>query len=716
MIRILVAGEGSATLRDRLEGLGYDIVTVVAIDEIPAASASSKPMVVIIDVPSGGAGAAKGLWSQLGRAVILLTDEPETGMESRFVPPLIRIQRNPSNATLGLAIEAVLYTHALEQKWGESEERWKFAIEASGQAVWDWNVQTDEMYSSPRWKEMVGGDPSRSETLNAWDQRIHPDDRKRVHEEIRRYFRGQTPHYESEHRVIAADGSILWVLDRGKIVGWTADGQPLRVVGTHTDITRRKKAEEALAGTNEFLRDILESSSAISIISTDADGNILFWNSGAENLLGYTADEVVGKKRIDEIYALDSEHTRTAVEEIREAVLRAKRTATAELQEVHRDGRRLWVKVTVAPRIDPHGAVQGMLGVGEDLTAQITARENSEQRGREMRLLAFTLDCAKDGFCITDLDNKVLYVNESFRMMYGYSEEELLGQNIEFLRSPSVPERLSSEIHAMTRNGGWSGEILNRRKDGTEFTVEVYASVVRNDQGEPVALVGVARDVTERKRAEERIRDSLREKEVLLKEIHHRVKNNLQVITSLLNLQSAKVGNPETAAALKESQTRIRSMALVHEELYRSRDLASIDFSSYIRKLASNLFHAYQAAVAEITLHLDVVDVYLPVDTAIPCGLIVNELISNSLKYAFPKRTSGKVTVAFHHDGPSYTLRVSDDGVGLPAHVDLDRTETLGLQLVTTLAKQLRGELAVDRSGGTTFTLAFTVSSRSAHE
>jgi PAS domain S-box-containing protein len=716
MTRILVAGEGRESLRSRLEGLGHEVLTVETIDEIPAAAASSEPLVVIVDVASGGTPAAKALGSQLGRAVVLLSDEPDTEMESRFVPPLIRIQKKADDASLVLAIRAVLYTRALEQKWGESEERWKFAIEASGQAVWDWNVQTDEMYSSPRWKEMVGGDPSASETLNAWDQRIHPDDRKRVHEEIRRYFRGQTPHYESEHRVLAADGSILWVLDRGKIVGWTADGKPLRVVGTHTDITRRKKAEEALAGTNEFLRDILESSSAISIISTDAEGNILFWNSGAENLLGYTADDVVGKKRIDEIYALESEHTSRAVEEIREAVLRSKRTATAELQEVHKDGRRLWVKVTVAPRIDRHGAVQGMLGVGEDLSAQIAARENSEQRGREMRLLAFTLDCAKDGFCITDLDNKILYVNESFRSMYGYDEEELLGKTIEFLRSPSVPEGLSREIHAMTRDGGWSGEILNRRKDGSEFTVEVYASVVRNDQGEPVAMVGVARDVTERKRAEERIRDSLREKEVLLKEIHHRVKNNLQVITSLLNLQSAKVSSPETAAALKESQTRIRSMALVHEELYRSRDLASIDFSSYVRKLTSNLFHAYQAAAVEIALHLDVVDVYLPVDTAIPCGLIVNELISNSLKYAFAKRTSGKVTVAFRHDGPAYRLQVSDDGVGLPAHIDLDRTETLGLQLVATLAKQLRGEIAVDRSGGTTFTLAFTLSGRSTHE
>jgi PAS domain S-box-containing protein len=394
--------------------------------------------------------------------------------------------------------------------------------------------------------------------------------------------------------------------------------------------------------------------------------------------------------------------------------LREKRTVTAELQEVHKDGRPLWVKVTVAPRIDRHGAVQGMLGVGEDLTAEIAARQNSEQRGREMRLLAFTLDCAKDGFCIRDLDNKILYVNESFRTMYGYREEELLGHNIEYLRSPAVPEVLSSEIRAMTLDGGWSGEILSRRKDGTEFTVEVYSSVVRNDQGEPVALVGVARDITERKHAEERIRDSLREKEVLLKEIHHRVKNNLQVITSLLNLQSTKVSNPETVAALKESQTRIRSMALVHEELYRSRDLASIDFSSYVRKLTSNLFHAYQAA--DVALHLDVVDVYLPVDAAIPCGLIVNELISNSLKYAFVKRQSGKVTVAFHHDGPSYELRVSDDGVGLPAHFDLDRTETLGLQLVATLAKQLRGEIAVNRTGGTSFALTFAVSGRPAHE
>jgi two-component sensor histidine kinase len=235
----------------------------------------------------------------------------------------------------------------------------------------------------------------------------------------------------------------------------------------------------------------------------------------------------------------------------------------------------------------------------------------------------------------------------------------------------------------------------------------VSTAIVRNDLGEPVATVAVTRDITERVDADGRIRASLKEKEVLLKEIHHRVKNNLQVISSLLNLQSAQEQNPAILAALKESQGRVRSMALVHEELYRSTDLADIPMDSYIRKLTANLFFAYQSTTTKVTLDIQARDVYLPIDTAVPCGLIINELVSNSLKHAFTKRSKGMVTVRFHHEGQIYHLVVSDDGVGLPRGLDIEKTESLGLQLVSTLTKQLRGTIGVACNKGTTFSLSF---------
>jgi PAS domain S-box-containing protein len=348
-----------------------------------------------------------------------------------------------------------------------------------------------------------------------------------------------------------------------------------------------------------------------------------------------------------------------------------------------------------------------MLGIGEDITERKFAEHATKQAERELRLLAFTLNCAKDSFCITDLENNILFVNQSFLDTYGYSEEELSGQNIEMLRSASVPPDIPEQIRAKTREGGWSGEIMNRRKDGSDFPIELWTSVVRNDAGDPVALVGVARDITDRKRAEDRIQASLREKEVLLKEIHHRVKNNLQVIASLLNLQAATIRDEHTLTVFKESQNRVKSMSLVHQELYQSEDLARIDFAEYIRKLTTNLLLSYGVDSLAIELKRRVSDVYLTVDTAIPCGLIINELVSNSLKYAFPDGKKGEIGVTFHNSDEQYTLTVSDNGVGFPKNLDFRKTESLGLQLVNTLTRQLRGSIELDTSNGTAFTLIF---------
>jgi hypothetical protein len=598
----------------------------------------------------------------------------------------------------------------------ESEERWKFALEASGDAVWDWDVESGEVYHSDRWRQLTGSsEEAPARAVSEWMERVHPDDRKRFTENIRRYFRGVTPEYETEYRLRGAGGTYLWVLDRAKIVSWTPDGKPKRVIGSMADITTRKEDADRLARTNAFLRDILESSPTVAIISTDQDGIIRFWNSGAERILGREAASVVGADTLSAVLLSANEEARRLEEDVRSMVLADAQTISRIVAVSRHDGSDVWMRMTISPRLDAGGSVKGLLAIGEDLTSQVEAQAVSRRRERELRLLAFTLNCAREGFCITDLRYRILYVNESLRLTYGYGEDELLGQSVRVLQAPGITRETLRSIDVQTRHGGWSGEIPCRRKDGREFPAEVSIAVVRNDDGEPVALVSVARDITERVAAAERIRSSLAEKEVMLKEIHHRVKNNLQVISSLLNLQSAQEQDPATVAALKESQGRVRSMALVHEELYRSTDLADIDMASYVRKLTNNLFFAYQPAGTRVTLDIDVHDVYLPVDAAVPCGLIINELISNSLKYAFRKRSKGAITVRFQREGDSFRLMVGDDGVGLPLEVDIEHSESLGLQLVSILAKQLRATLEVSRSQGTSFALSFVSHSKHAH-
>ena len=209
-------------------------------------------------------------------------------------------------------------------------------------------------------------------------------------------------------------------------------------------------------------------------------------------------------------------------------------------------------------------------------------------------------------------------------------------------------------------------------------------------------------------RAEEQVKASLREKEVLLQEIHHRVKNNLQVISSLLGLQSDHIDNQQAIKVLWDSQNRIRSMALVHEKLYRSTNLAQIDFTQYVQSLAVYLFRSYGVNAQGIRLSIEGDQVFLGIDAAVPCGLLLNELISNSLKHAFPDNQAGQICVGFSKDGDCrVNLTVSDDGVGFPKDIDFPSTKTLGLQLVIMLVEQLEGTIELDRSGGATFKIVF---------
>jgi PAS domain S-box-containing protein len=336
----------------------------------------------------------------------------------------------------------------------------------------------------------------------------------------------------------------------------------------------------------------------------------------------------------------------------------------------------------------------------------VTERREAERR---LRLLAHTLTSTRDAISITDVNNAILFVNDAFVHTYGFSEEELIGQNIALVRSLNTPAIMDEQIRTSTLQGEWYGEVLNRRADGSEFPVELWTSVVHNDEGDPVALVGVARDITERKRTDESLRASLREKEVLLKEIHHRVKNNLQVISSLLSLQAEYLTDESMLRIMRESQGRVKSMALVHEKLYQSHNLAEIDFGDYVRVLVMQLFRSYGIPQDTVQMAVTADPVALGVDRAIPCGIIVNELVTNALKYAFPDRRKGKVEVELRSIPPgTIRLTIRDDGVGLPPDIEFHKADSLGLTLVHMLTDQVQGELTIPRTlVGAEFVLTF---------
>jgi len=336
----------------------------------------------------------------------------------------------------------------------------------------------------------------------------------------------------------------------------------------------------------------------------------------------------------------------------------------------------------------------------------VTEHREAERR---LRLLAHTLTSTRDAISITDVNNRILFVNDAFVRTYGFAEDELIGQNVALVRSPSTPPTVDEQIRTATLQGEWYGEVLNRRADGSEFPVELWTSVVHNDEGDPVAMVGVARDITERKRTDESLRASLREKEVLLKEIHHRVKNNLQVISSLLSLQAEYLTDESMLRIMRESQGRVKSMALVHEKLYQSHNLAEIDFGDYVRVLVMQLFRSYGVSHDSIQMVIAADAVALGVDRAIPCGIIVNELVTNALKYAFPAGRKGKIEVELRSMDPGMIrLVIRDDGVGLPPDLAFHKADSLGLTLVHMLTEQVQGELTIPRtSAGAEFMLTF---------
>lgn len=217
-------------------------------------------------------------------------------------------------------------------------------------------------------------------------------------------------------------------------------------------------------------------------------------------------------------------------------------------------------------------------------------------------------------------------------------------------------------------------------------------------------------EVNERKKIETQIRESLVEKEVLLKEIHHRVKNNLQVVSSLLYLQARNIRDKKTHEMLKESQNRVRTMALIHEELYKSKDIIRIDFAEYIQSITSHLFHSYGVSSDKVNIAMEIDDIPLSIDKAIPCGLIVNEVVSNSFKYAFPNGKGGDIFIRLKENEDNFVqLIIGDNGVGLPKGFDFRKTKTLGLQLVHALTKQLSGNIDLYSNGGTEFKIEFTL-------
>ncbi|MGR3301316.1 MAG: sensor histidine kinase, partial [Candidatus Scalindua sp.] len=330
----------------------------------------------------------------------------------------------------------------------------------------------------------------------------------------------------------------------------------------------------------------------------------------------------------------------------------------------------------------------------------------SEEKFRKITSSAY------NAIVMMDDEGKVSFWNEAAERMFGYSREEVVGKDLHAL---IVPDRYYDAflkgMEGFRKDG--TGLIINKtlvlpglRKDGTEFPADhSFSSVKLKNKWHAISIM---RDITERKRTEEQIKASLKEKEVLLNEVHHRVKNNLQIISSLLDLSSMQTQNQETIELFAESRNRVDSMALIHSQLYKSERFDEIDMERHIQELSGNLLNIYSKEKT-ITLNVKSANVYLPVTQAVPCALVLNELISNSLKHAYRDGEQGTISISMQQsDDDTILMRVRDNGAGIPEEIDIGRTKSLGLKLARNIVfKQLNGKIKIIRNKGTEFIVEF---------
>jgi PAS domain S-box-containing protein len=340
-------------------------------------------------------------------------------------------------------------------------------------------------------------------------------------------------------------------------------------------------------------------------------------------------------------------------------------------------------------------------------TSELQNKENAlAEANQELNAI---ISASPIAITAVDTDGNVMEWNKAAEALFGWKAGEVMGKDVPFV-PPEKHEEYNQLRSGVLKGTPYVGRIQRRtRRDGTELELFSSSAPLRNSAGGVTGAVAMFVDITESLRVNQQLRESLLEKEVLLKEIHHRVKNNLQVVSSLLSLQSEQILDRQAREVFRESQNRVKSMALIHERLYRSTDLAHVDFGEYVRNLAVSLVNSYRTSMPQVQCDISVVSVPMDIDIAIPCGLILNELVSNALKYAFPGGREGRIEVKFAQAADeTYELTVCDDGVGLPEGFDFRNTKSLGYQLVDLLVDQVKGRLEVGSGRGVSVSLLFS--------
>jgi PAS domain S-box-containing protein len=456
--------------------------------------------------------------------------------------------------------------------------------------------------------------------------------------------------------------------------------------------------EEAIVTENddERFRMMFEHTNAIMTLLDPENGAIIDANPAAAEFYGYTQNEL-RLMNINQINQLSPD-------KISEAIISAK-TKGSSFIFPHKlsDGSIRTVEVFNSA-IEFKGKT-----ILFNIIHDITDRKEMEEDLLESELKYRTLFEEDPNYVmLLAIDGTILDVNKITLNIMGISKKDIIGENCNTL-SLVGSEGRQFQFGDLTGNLSKSDvkpiESSFIDKNGKLHWIIIYLTPLKNNKNTIIMAVGI--DITDRKIDENKIKTSLLDKNILIQEIHHRVKNNMQIISSLLNLQTQYVDDQEAVNVLKESQNRVQTMAIIHEKLYQSNDLTHINFVNYIQSLVLNLFSSYNIKKSQIRPILKIENIHLNMETAVPCGLIISELISNSLKYAFPNDMKGEICIKLTSNKDGYQLCICDNGIGLPKDINFDNIKTLGLLLVNSLTTQIDGKITVQREHGTRYTINF---------
>ncbi|MDD5142036.1 PAS domain S-box protein [Methanoregula sp.] len=618
-----------------------------------------------------------------------------------------------------------------------SEQKFRSLVEYALEIIFILDLQGNILFSNTAAARALGVDtPEELKGRNAMEF-VAPESRKDAIRDFEEVAQGHDA-YLAQYKVITAKGAEIYVESIGKVI--TYEGKPANLVSLR-DVTARIRAEEAVRQNETRFSALIQNSSDI-IRVLDREGKITYESDSAERILGLPRGSLIGKNPMDYIHPDDLEFVRQDLQGVFDWTNSGIPT---EFRIRKSDGGYIWVEAIANNLLDVPG-VNGIVVTTRPIQQRKEAEDAIRKSEQRLRL---ALEGADAGFWDWHVPSGTAVFSDRFYTMLGYEPGEFSADFDTWTGWIHTDDRkrvvadlqrkiqegesqLEIEYRMRTKDGGWlwilgRGKVVEKNEDGTALRItgvniditnrRLLESEIRSlntvleqrvkDRTEALSKANEALEEENLQRiaAEEKLKASLEEKTMLLKEIHHRVKNNLQIIVSLLNLQSRQVKDESVLGTIRESQNRVKAMALVHEKLYRAEDISHIDLNDYVKFLGTGLLHFYDAKSRGIRFTLDAPDVRVDINTAIPLGLILNELISNALKYAFPKGRGGEISVNIKREEKTLTIIFLDDGIGIPPDFDWQNAPSLGLRLVNSLVDQLNGTIELDRSSGTRFTM-----------